>query len=90
MQVRVTLDHARFAPELDPLACAVIDEKQIGFRIIGKIALRDVLAVAGKIGKGDRMVVEHMQETRRAAAMLDIGLAIAVGRGKEHADLALR
>ena len=61
----------------------------MGLRIVRKIALRDVLPVAGKVGKADGLVVEDPQKASRAAAVLDVGLAIGVDGGKKDARLRL-
>ena len=58
--------------------------------IVGQVARGDVLAVAGKIGESDRLVVEHVQEAGRAAAMLDVGLAVGACRRQEDAGLSAR
>jgi hypothetical protein len=47
----------------------VVDEEEIGLRIVGEIAERDVLPVADEIGEADRLVIEHAQKARRAAAV---------------------
>jgi hypothetical protein len=38
----------------------------------------DVLPVAGDIGERDRLVVEQVQKPGRAAAVLDVGLALRI------------
>jgi hypothetical protein len=45
-------------------------------RIFREIALGDVLPVAAVVGEGDRVLVQDFDKTLRAAAMLDVGLAI--------------
>src|SRR5262247_4191279 len=57
--------------------------------IFAEITLSDVLAVAGKINKSDGAVVEHAQESRWTAAMLDVGLTLGINGGKEDAHLCL-
>jgi hypothetical protein len=65
----------------------VVDEEEIGLRIVGEIAERDVLPVADEIGEADRLVIEHAQKARRAAAVLNVGLAVLVRRGEKDAGL---
>ena len=50
----------------------------MGLGIIREIALRDVLPVAGKVGKADGLDVEDPQKTGGPAAMLDIRLALGI------------
>ena len=50
-QVRIVLNHARRAPELDPLAVGVIHQEDKRLRILGQIAERDVLPVAAEVGE---------------------------------------
>jgi hypothetical protein len=40
------------------------------------------LAVAAEVGEAERLVVEHAQEPGRAAAMLNIGLAVGIDGGE--------
>src|SRR5712691_12110622 len=87
-QTRIVFDDARFSANLDASPVSVIDQKEIGLRIVGQIAKRDVLAVAGEIGKADRPVVEHLEKAAWPTAMLDIGLAVAADHPEENADLA--
>jgi hypothetical protein len=65
----------------------IVDEKQLGLRIIRQIALRDVLPVASKIDEADGLVVEDAQEAGRPAAVLDVGLPLAIDGGKKDARL---
>ena len=67
----------------------IVDEKEMSLGIIGEIAQGDVLPVAGKIGEAHGLLVQHLEKARWAAAMLDIGLAVAVGGGEEDARLRL-
>ena len=83
----VVLDDARLAPELDALPIGVVDQEQMGLRILGEVALRDELPVAAKVREGDGLLVEHPQEARRAATVLDVGLAGGVRRAEENAGL---
>ena len=54
----------------------------MAFGLSARIAGGDVLPVAAEIGEGERLLVEHAQEARRAAAMLDVRLALGVGGGE--------
>ena len=83
----VVFHDARLAPDLDAPAVRVVDQKEIGLGIVGKIALRDELPVAGEVGEGDGLLVEHAEEPGRPAAMLDVGLAVAVRGGEKDARL---
>ena len=58
-------------------------------RVLGEIAQRDVLPVAREVGEADGVLVEHPQEARRPAAMLDVGLALRVGGRQKDAGLGL-
>src|SRR5262245_6157550 len=58
-------------------------------RIVAEITLSDALPVTGKIDKSDGAVVEHAQESRWTAAMLDVGLTLSINGGKEDAQLCL-
>jgi hypothetical protein len=69
-------------------AVPVVDEEDEGLRMLGQITARDALAVAREIGKTERLVVQHLEEAVRSAAMLDVGLALGVGRSEEDARLA--
>ena len=59
----------------------------MGLGIVREVAERDVLPVAGEVGEADRLVIEHVQETGRPAAMLDIGLTVRARGGEEDARL---
>ncbi len=86
-QRRIVLDHARLAPDLDPAAIDIVDQENIRLRVLAEIALRDVLPVAAVICEGQRGLVENLDEARRAAAMLDVGLTIGVRRRQEETRL---
>jgi hypothetical protein len=47
-------------------------------RILVEVAERDVLLVAREVREPERLVVDHAQETRRSAAMLDVRLTHGV------------
>ena len=84
----IVVDHLGRAPQLDATAVGVVDQEQEGAAIVLQIAQRDVLPVAAQIGKAQRPLVQHLQETFRAAAVLDVGLALAIGRRHEDAGLS--
>src|SRR5262249_31751587 len=86
-QIRVAFDDPRLAPDLYAGTLRVVDQEQVGFGIVGEIALRNVLPVAGEIDEGDRLVVEHTQETRWPATVLDIGLSVRAGGGEKDTRL---
>ena len=50
-QLGVAFDDARLAPNLDAPPVRIIDQEEIGLRIVGEIAVRDVLPVAAKSAK---------------------------------------
>ncbi len=52
-QLGIVLDDARRAPDLDALPCGIVDQEQESLGVVGQIALRDELPVAGEIGKAD-------------------------------------
>ena len=89
-ELAVILDDARLAPDLDPLAVDIVDQEKMRLRILGEIAERDILPVAREIGKADGLLIEHLEEARRPAAMLDVRLAVLARRGEEDARLRLR
>ena len=70
-QLRIVLDDAGLAPDLDALAVRVIDQEQKGLRVVGEVALGDALPVAAVAGEGDGPLVQHPQEPGRPAAMLN-------------------
>jgi len=93
-------DGAGVAEELEPPLVRVIHEDEGDAVVPAQIADADILAVAAEIGEANfspggawGLVVQHFQEPRRAAAMLDIGPAgfrdageiEAVARGDEGA-----
>lgn len=59
------------------------------FRIIHQVAAAYELAIAVEINKPNGFFVEHPQETRRTATVLDVGLAIGIGGRQKDADLRL-
>jgi hypothetical protein len=61
----------------------VIHQEDMSLRILGEIALGDVLPVAAVVGEGQRVVVENPDKTFRPAAVLDIGLTVGACGGSE-------
>ena len=84
-QLGVVLDHPGSAPQLDPLLVGVVHQEEERPGVLRQVAERDVLAVAAEVGEGQRPVVQHLQEARRSASMLDVRLPLGAGRAKvEH------
>ena len=81
-QRRIVVDHARLAPDLHAAAMRIIHQEICALRFSAEVALGDVLPVAAVVGERQRVLVQHPDETFRAAAMLDIGLAVGAG-GRE-------
>jgi hypothetical protein len=67
------------AQNLEPRPVRVVHQQQRDAVDCRKIADADILAVAAKIGKAERPVIQHPEESRRPAAMLDIGPAGLAG-----------
>ena len=83
----VVLDDARLAPHLHALAVDVVDEEEADLGVLGQVPHRDVLAIAAKVGEGERVVVEDAQEPLGPAAVLDVRLSGGARRGQEEAGL---
>ena len=83
---RIVVNSGR-SPQLDPAPGRIVDQEQVRLRVLGEVAGSDELPIAAKIGEGDGLVVEHPQEPRRSATMLDVGLAVGVGGAEEDAGL---
>ena len=74
------------AADLDAPTMGVVDQENEGFRVFLEVPLGDELPVALEIGEGQgRSSSTALEKARRAAAVLDIGLAFAVGRRDEEA-----
>ncbi len=86
-QRRIVIDHARLAPDFHAAAMGIIQQEDVGLGVLGEIALADELPVAAVIGECQRALVENPDEAFRAAAMLDIGLAVRGSGCQEHAVL---
>ena len=83
-QLRIVLDHPRAAPQLHPLLGGEVQDEDVRLVVLLEMTERDVLAIAGEVGEGQRLGADRLQEARRPAAMLDIGPAVGAGRGEEE------
>jgi len=91
-RVVVGFHHAGFAPQLQPAAVGVVHQDQRHARVATEVAHRQVLAIAAKVGVGQRVRVQYLQKAGRAAAVLHVGPAVtaagglveAVAGGDEH------
>ena len=82
--LRIGVHHTRLSPDLHASPLGVVDEEQLRARILCQVAESDVLPVAAEVGEGQRVFIEQVQESGRAAAMLNIRLPFEVrGREKE-------
>jgi hypothetical protein len=84
-QLRISFDDTRLAPDLDAPPLCIVDEEQMCLGILGQVAEGDGLAVPGEIGEAQRVLIQRSQEAPRAAPMLDVGLALAIGRSQKEA-----
>src|SRR5262249_28605087 len=87
-QCRIVLDDAGTAPDLYPPPLGIVHQEEEGAVVAGEVAGGDVLPVAAVVGEGQRLVVEHVDEALRPAAMLDGGLALFAD-GREIGGIAL-
>src|SRR6185437_16021963 len=86
-QLEIAFDHARAAPQLHALPGGEMQDEDLGAVVLLEMAERDVLAVAEKVGEGERMAADRLEEAGRPAAMLDIGPPVgARGREEEGVD----
>ena len=83
-QRRIVFDGLRPAPNLDAPPAGKIHQKQHGPVVLGQIAEGNILLIAGKIGEGERLVVQHLEEAFGAAFVLDVGLAVGTRGGEEE------
>ena len=60
----------------------IVHREEMRARILGEVAGRDELAIADEVRERERVVVEHAEKARWAAAMLDVRLALGA-RGRE-------
>jgi hypothetical protein len=65
----------------------IVDQEEVGFWVLRKIAQRNVLAVPDKIDETDSLVIKYTQKARWTAAVLDIWLTIHARGRKENAHL---
>lgn len=77
------------ADELQALATGVVHEEERDAVVGGDVARREELAVAGEIGEAEGVRVEELQETARAAPVLNVGPAVGVDRGHVEAVASL-
>ena len=87
--MRIAVDHPRVSPQFDAAAGGVVDQEQESAGILRQIAERDVLLVAAVVGEGQRRLVDDLDESFRAAAVLGIGLPERIG-GREDRAVDLR
>ena len=73
-QVRVIIKRQGFdvGVDLEPRPMRVIHEEQADPVVSREVASADILAVAAIVGKGERMIIDQLKETARAAPMLDV------------------
>ncbi len=89
-QLRIAFDDVGLAPNFyAPPPPRVIDQKEVGLGVVREIAERDVLPVAGEIGKADGVVSERLEKVGGTAAMLDVRLPVHVRGGEENTRLRL-
>ena len=65
---RIIEDHAGGSPKLDAAAAGVVHQKDKGFRVFGKVAQSDVLAIAAEVGEAECVFIDDLQKARRTAA----------------------
>ena len=58
---------------LEPALVGVVHEKEGGAIVGAEVASGDVLAVAGDVSVGEGAIVDHVEESGRAAAELNVG-----------------
>src|SRR3954468_2109423 len=80
-QLRVALDDAGATPQLHALLGGEVQDEDVRPVVLLEMPERDVLAVAGVVGEGQRVRADRLQEARRPASMLDVGPAVGTGRG---------
>src|SRR5260221_1056148 len=86
-QLDIALDRPRAAPQLHALLGGEVGDEDVRAVVLLEMTERDVLPVAGEIGEGQRLRADGLEESRRAAAMLDIGPSVgARGRQEEGVD----
>jgi len=73
------------APDLHPTAMGIIDQEDVGLRILREVALRDVAGC--RVIANASVFLSRIRMKPSARAMLDIGLAVRAGGRQEHAVL---
>jgi hypothetical protein len=66
------------AKNLQTSLVGVVHEEEGDAVVVLQITNADVLLVATKVGKGDGLVGEHMDEARVPATMLDMGQPVSL------------
>ena len=80
--------HGQSTEQLEPYSLCVVHHDQRDAVVARQVADADQLAVAGVVGKGQGLVVQHLQEAARAATVLKVGPA---GLGhRRHVKASLR
>jgi hypothetical protein len=77
-------DDPRRAPDLHAAAVLVVHQQQADPVVLRQVAMADVLPVPRLLDPADRVVVDRAEEAGRAAAVLDVGLAVGARRGEER------
>jgi hypothetical protein len=81
-QVRVVLNHPRATPDRDAPPVGVVHQVDEGAWVVREFAVGDVLLVAAEIRKGQRARADGLEKPGRTTPVLDIRLALGVGRGE--------
>jgi len=66
------VDDRDAAQDLQAAPVRVVDQDQRGPVVMGQVADADVLAVAGKVGKGQRGAIHYLEKAGRPAAVLNM------------------
>src|SRR6185369_3623682 len=61
-----------------------MQDEDVGAVVLLEMTERYVLPVAREVGEGQRIGADGLQEPRRPAAMLDVGLAVGARGGQEE------
>ena len=70
------------SPKLEAPSVFVIHEKKERLRIFSQVTCADALPIARVLRESYGSIVQHLEETRRAPAVLNIWLAVGACRGK--------
>jgi hypothetical protein len=84
-QYRIIIDYSAAAPYFKPPSMLEVDQEQEYAIVIGQIADRNVLLVAGVVGESQRAVIENSEEACRPAPVLDMRPAFSAGASDEEA-----